>query len=810
MAYSILYLLLLFPIFPFLGVAQTQGNISVGATISATANASDSWLSPSGDFAFGFWETENNQFLLSIWYDKIPSKTMAWYPVEGNFVESGSKVQLTADKGLVLTSPTGDELWKSQPLSGTVSFAHMNDTGNFIIKGQNSLNLWETFDHPRDTILPFQTIERTGYLQSRKSERDFSPGRFRLTLLENGNLVLSSVSLPTTYLDESYYEIKTNDDANVSNSGVGLVFNESGYLYVLSDNGQRFMLTDKEVYSTSNFYHRATINFDGVFTLYYHPRNNTGDDTWLKLDSKPDNICLDMRANTGSGVCGYNGICTLRTDRTPTCVCPPGYSLFHPSDEYGSCKPNFMMGCEDEALQGQYHLQESENTDWPISDYALLKPFTVSQCRNSCLNDCMCAVAIFRDNQCWKKKLPLSNGRKDSQEPSLALVKVGRANSSQKNPYTPNPSQQNPYIPPKKDDKDGFIVPGSVLLGTSVLVNLIFVLAIYLGFASIYKKKKNVITPQVESNLGCFTYKELVDATGGFKEELGRGAFGIVYKGEMKTSCGEFVAVKKLDRMIHEGDKEFKAEVDVIGRTHHKNLVRLFGFCNEGTNRLLVYEYLSNGTLSDFLFQNHKPCWNQRIEIIFGIARGLAYLHGECPTQIIHCDIKPQNILLDHFHNARISDFGLAKLLNIGQSYTNTGIRGTKGYVAPEWFRNQPITVKVDVYSFGVLLLEIICCRRNVDQERYEDTSVLTDWVYDCYVEGRLGNVVDDDVDALRDWKRLERFTMVALWCIQEDMVLRPSMKKVIQMLDGVVDVNVPPCPLPFAVSNTSLTLYHS
>lgn len=168
------------------------------------------------------------------------------------------------------------------------------------------------------------------------------------------------------------------------------------------------------------------------------------------------------------------------------------------------------------------------------------------------------------------------------------------------------------------------------------------------------------------------------------------------------------MAVKKLNRMVEDGEKEFKTEVSAIARTHHKNLVQLLGYYDEGEQRVLVYEYMSNGTLASFLFGNNRPSWNQRSHIALGIAKALWYLHEECTTQIIHCDIKPQNVLLDDYYNARISDFGLAKLLMVNQSRTNTGIRGTKGYVSPEWFRNTTVTTKVDVYSFGVLLLEII------------------------------------------------------------------------------------------------------
>jgi serine/threonine protein kinase len=298
--------------------------------------------------------------------------------------------------------------------------------------------------------------------------------------------------------------------------------------------------------------------------------------------------------------------------------------------------------------------------------------------------------------------------------------------------------------------------------------------------------------------LQAFSFQELVRATGGFSEELGRGAFGIVYKGVIDINgTKRYVAVKKLDKVAEEGEKEFRAELSVIAHTHHKNLVRLLGFCDDADKRLLVYEYMSNGTLASFLFGLTKPSWKQRIEIALAVAKGILYLHEECATQIIHCDIKPQNVLLDDHYNARISDFGLSKLLMVDQSYTQTGLRGTKGYVAPEWFRNTKITTKVDVYSFGVLLLEIITCRKSVGGEEVEP---LVDWVWDCFYAEKLENLVENDVEALDDIKNLERFVLVGIWCIQEDPLLRPNIKKVYQMLEGVVQVTPPPCPFPFSV----------
>ncbi|KAL7165015.1 hypothetical protein ACSBR2_040828 [Camellia fascicularis] len=175
-----------------------------------------------------------------------------------------------------------------------------------------------------------------------------------------------------------------------------------------------------------------------------------------------------------------------------------------------------------------------------------------------------------------------------------------------------------------------------------------------------------------------------------------------------------------------------------------------------------------------------------------GIARRLVYLHEDCNGPIIHCNIKPQNILIDENFTARISDFGLAKSLLLNQTRTHTGIRGTRGYVAPEWFKNVPVTVKVDVYSFGVMLLEIICCRKSVAKEfGEEEKAILTDWAYDCYMNGRLELLVDNDEAAIEDNMTLCRWILIAIWCIQEDPSKRPTMKMVTQMLEGYVDVPI-------------------
>ncbi|KAJ0976522.1 hypothetical protein J5N97_011996 [Dioscorea zingiberensis] len=288
-----------------------------------------------------------------------------------------------------------------------------------------------------------------------------------------------------------------------------------------------------------------------------------------------------------------------------------------------------------------------------------------------------------------------------------------------------------------------------------------------------------------------FSFHELCEGTKGFKEELGKGAFGTVFKG---TFFGKTLAVKRLEKVVEEGEREFRTEMEMIGRTHHRNLVKLLGYCNEGSHRLLVYQFMSNGSLADLIFKGdqNRPDWKERFRIALDVARGINYLHEECETHIIHCDIKPQNILMDDYWTAKISDFGLAKLLMPTQTRTFTGIRGTRGYLAPEWYKNVPITVKTDVYSFGIVLLEILCCRKNMELEVDVDEIILSQWVYSCFLAGELEKLtLDEDVDMVE----FEKAVKVGLWCIQTDPILRPSMKNVIIMLEGYAKISPPPNP---------------
>ncbi|XP_048425920.1 G-type lectin S-receptor-like serine/threonine-protein kinase LECRK3 [Pyrus x bretschneideri] len=291
-------------------------------------------------------------------------------------------------------------------------------------------------------------------------------------------------------------------------------------------------------------------------------------------------------------------------------------------------------------------------------------------------------------------------------------------------------------------------------------------------------------------NLKHFTYEELNNATNQFEEELGRGASAIVFKGVLASDNGKSVAVKSLDTRVRENELEFKVEVSAIGRTNHRNLVQLLGFCYDGEHRILVYEFMSNGSLAGVLFGESKPNWYQRRQIALEIARGLLYLHEGSSSQIIHWDIKPQNILLDDSLTARISDFGLAKLLRIDQTLTTTGIRGTKGW-------EQKVMWPLNG-SKGCLSRP----RKHFEAAAEDEgPMILADWAYDCYKQNKLHQLFKNNDEAMHDMKMVEKYVMIAIWCIQEDPSLRPNMKNVTLMLEGTVEVSAPPDPSSFISS---------
>ncbi|KAL2250413.1 putative serine/threonine-protein kinase [Sesamum indicum] len=321
-----------------------------------------------------------------------------------------------------------------------------------------------------------------------------------------------------------------------------------------------------------------------------------------------------------------------------------------------------------------------------------------------------------------------------------------------------------------------------------------------MGFSSCFgvfdsrREKTATVTEGITTNnLRLFSYHSLRSATRLFhpSNRIGRGGFGVVYKGILRD--GTQVAIKTLSAESKQGTNEFLTEINMISNIRHPNLVQLIGCCIEGNNRILVYEYLENNSLAGALLaskgKRHELDWSKRAAICKGTASGLAFLHEDAEPRIVHRDIKASNVLLDENFLPKIGDFGLAKLFPDNVTHVSTRVAGTEGYLAPEYALLGQLTKKADVYSFGVLLLEIISGKSSSKAAFGDDFLVLLEWTWKLFSEDRLLEIVDPDlIEYPQD--EIMRFTKVALFCTQAASQQRPDMKQVVTMLSTDVNLN--------------------
>ncbi|XP_027164351.1 L-type lectin-domain containing receptor kinase IV.1-like [Coffea eugenioides] len=327
------------------------------------------------------------------------------------------------------------------------------------------------------------------------------------------------------------------------------------------------------------------------------------------------------------------------------------------------------------------------------------------------------------------------------------------------------------------------------------LICITFLLILISGVAYYLRRKWKFAEVLEEWELAYgphrFKYKDLYIATKGFREQelLGEGGFGMVYKGVLPTNMVE-VAVKKVSHRARQGMRAFIAEIVSIGRLRHRNLVPLLGYCRRKGELLLVYEFMSNGSLDRFLFNQPKRTlnWNQRFRVIKGVASALLHLHEEWEQVVIHRDVKASNVLLDGELNGRLGDFGLARLYDHGTLPQTTHVAGSFGYLAPEYSRTGRATTKTDVYAFGAFLLEVACGRRPIDpRAEPEESIILVDWVFLCWKEGDILQAVDQKLGAEYVKEEAELVLKLGLLCSHSEPNLRPSMRQVLLYLEGSV-----------------------
>ncbi|XP_020092890.1 G-type lectin S-receptor-like serine/threonine-protein kinase At2g19130 [Ananas comosus] len=702
-------------------------------------------VSKNGDFELRVPTPDDIYILgLTIWCRKYNLGLTVWSAYIDSTVVTIADLQLSIsdDGNLILLSKDGSLIWSTNvtsPAASNSTVAVLLDSGNLVLRdGLNASNvLWQSFDHPSDTWLPGAPL---GF--------DRSTGNHIFLTSYYFSLDVETVGSPQ-------FVLQTNGSGEYDHSVQHLA-----------------VPTVIDIHQDSQ---KGTFSFHGIdgYTIFFLDINGLNRYKWS--ENPPVGLLIQKYPFYSCGVgfyCGPFGICDTASMQ---CICPAGFLPTNPQSweggDYSSgCRRVIPLNCKNENSSYMvYFLKRFPDNpqSFPANDY--------EGCESACTSNCSCTAFSFRfDCKLWHGDL-INSTQCDYCSDGWSISIRTEIDSRRRNKH--------PERPPI-----GLTL--GVVLGTAT------VLAVGLIVTWRCKKRSRTTDPIYLKSFRVFFYSDLKSATKNFSKKLGQGSFGSVFMGTLRDST--LVAVKKLEG-LRQGEKQFRAEVITVGMIQHINIVRLLGFCAEGTRRLLVYEFVTNGSLDSHLFSKTNSDtfldWNQRYRIAIGIARGLAYLHEKCKDFIIHCDIKPENILLDEKFCPRIADFGMAKLFTRDGSRVLTTMRGTIGYLAPEWISGLAITHKADVYSFGMMLFEIISGRRNT--ERSEDGTYVyfPTWAAAKIHEGEVACLLDNNLKGEAYSEELERACRVACWCIQELESSRPAMGLVVQMLEGVQEVNIPPIP---------------
>jgi len=760
----------------FLGLS-VNNHLSLGAnTISGSQSISvyKTIVSAGGSFALGFFRPGNSsKYYIGIWYSasKISNKTIVWVANRDKPVyDRNFSVLRISDGNLVLFDESGIPVWSTNLASTTSSSpveAVLLDDGNLVLRdGSNSSQyLWQSFDHPAHTLLPGSKIglnkitNENQRLISWKNEDDPAPGLFSLELQANTSeyLILSNRSIPDW----------------TSGAWNGKIFSlipemTANYIYNFS-----YVNNTNESYFTYSLYDPSIIS-----RFVMDVSGQIQQMTWLN-DTNQWNLFW-AQPKTQCEVYAFCGaFASCNEESKPFCSCLRGFVPQSLNDWYLS---DYTVGC---TRRTPLHCKNTNLTNWHEDRFlqipSMILPVqpqsvgvgSATECESTCLNNCSCTAYAYDGNNCsfWVGDLlNLEQLSGDDPYGRTLYLKLAASEFSR-----------------KKNNK-GMIV-GAVagpVAGVAILLGLFIILM---------RRKRAVGTGKaVEGSLVAFGYRDLQNATKNFSDKLGRGGFGSVFKGTLSDLT--VIAVKKLES-ISQGEKQFRTEVSTIGTVNHVNLVRLRGFCSEGTRKLLVYDYMPNGSLESYLFHEKFLDWKTRYQIAIGTARGLDYLHEKCRECIIHCDIKPENILLDAYLCPKVADFGLAKLVGREFSRVLTTMRGTRGYLAPEWISGVAITAKADVYSYGMMLFEFVSGRRNSELSAYGKTRFFPTQAACLIAEGGdVFSLLDPRLEGNADVEELTRVCKVACWCIQDDETNRPPMDQIVHILEGVLDVNLAPIPI--------------
>lgn len=743
-----------------------------------------------------------------------------WTANRNRMVNEGAMLKLGSNGDMVLEDSDGTVVWnisigssKGILMAESGNLQIYNTTNSSLVSAGSNL-VWQSWDYPTDTLVPGQGLKRGQALVSNSSATNTSGGPYKL-VMEAGGLVLfytSSAQEPYWSLGLpglDYQGILRPCFYNSSSLGSEAVY--TGEALQVSFNGTIGNLSSSCANGTVSvpmvpFYNESEHRFlrldtDGSLRVYRvspmpGQTNATNWSTDFGLDPSNKN-CLLPKA------CGPYGICS-----NGQCSCP-GYGTLDQFNEIQNldvtqgCYSNLEPSCS-QASEQQHYLR-IEAADYYPNDFLEPKAnvSTVEECEALCTANCSCVAAFFRNisASCYLADGPLASLKSAPNQTYKAYLKVL------------NNVPRNRTVASSNSLSAGTIA--GIAVGSAATALFLCLIAMLLIQHRRKRRAKESETDEEENDPDemeeeaflktlpglppRFTYHELKEATANFSKKLGTGGFGSVYEGVLKDNTR--VAVKKLDGP-RQGYKEFRAEVATIGSISHINLVRLHGFCADCRQRLLVYELLENGSLEKRVFSRPHDdgsgylTWEQRYNVAVGTARGLAYLHEQCREPIMHLDIKPQNILLDKNFNPKVSDFGMSKLLNDDMTQVMTAVRGTPGYLAPEWLRHSIATKKCDVYSFGMVLLELVSGRKNFDPFASDPRlCYFPAWAMLRALEGKYMDLVDKRLgDNSVDTEGVTRMTKVAFWCIQDNPNQRPWMSVALKMLEG--EWEVPDAPM--------------
>ncbi|CAN4103173.1 unnamed protein product [Withania somnifera] len=690
----------------------------------------------------------------------INDPRLVWSANRNRPVKANATLKLGLDGNLVLADSDGTLVWSTQTTGKSVSGLNLTEMGNLVLFDKRKRTIWQSFDHPTDSLLPGQNLVYGRKLIASVSATNRSQGLLVLTVLNGSWATYTDTDPPQYYSD----------------------YSDSPYF---SFDGQILTALQYPPTSTAQY---MKLEPDGHLNVYQRSVSD-----WSQVS--------DILSNVAWGNCGYPMVCGRYSicSNNGQCTCPPEENFFRPFSER---KPD--LGCSQLTSifcnSSQYHsFLELKNTTYfafqfnreGSSSKFWLEEKKLEDCKRACLSNCSCKAIVFQylpnRNQigsCLLLNEVFSLIDDEERFETTVFLKVQ------------NPSKehnQSSIITEGKKSR-----PSKVITGATIAALFGIVLSITVCFV-IFKRRTHDsrkagdfldLEPVLPGILTRFSYNELKIITEDFSRKLGEGGFGSVYEGIL--SNGTKIAVKHLDG-LGQVKESFLTEVKTVGGIHHNNLVKLIGFCAEKNQCLLIYEYMVNGSLDRWIMhgkQENGLTWHTRQRIISDIAKGLAYLHGDCSHKIIHLDIKPQNILLDQCFNAKISDFGLSKLIEKDKSKVVTRMRGTRGYLAPEWL-SSVITEKVDVYAFGIVLLEILCGRKNLDwsQADEEDVHLLSVFRRKAEQEQLMDMVDKNNEDMQLHREAVKKMMSLAAWCLQGHFAKRPSMSLVVKALEGLVAV---------------------